>query len=80
MKLEDEEIKPPFPISWYPNDCAWQINCPKRKLRKIPELAVFHKWLIGESEIGTITRQEAVSMIPPLMLQVHDTDKVYIFI
>lgn len=81
--LEDEEVKAPFPICWYPNECGWQvfiiyiqINCPKRKLRKIPELARFHKWLIGESEIGTITRQEAVSMIPPLMLQVNDSDVV----
>ncbi len=33
--------------------------------------AEFHKWLTGLMESGNITRQEAVSMLPPLFLDVH---------
>ncbi|KAI5389171.1 hypothetical protein KIW84_074719 [Lathyrus oleraceus] len=40
-------------------------------LRKNQSLKRFHEFLKIENEIGNITRQEAVSMVPPLFLNVH---------
>ncbi|RZC12937.1 tRNA (cytosine(34)-C(5))-methyltransferase isoform C [Glycine soja] len=41
------------------------------QLRKNQTLERFHEFLKLENEIGNITRQEAVSMVPPLFLDVH---------
>ena len=35
-----------------------------------------HKLVIAENEAGAITRQEAVSMIPPLLLDVQPHHRV----
>lgn len=40
-------------------------------LAPLPSQAEFHGWLTGNMESGNITRQEAVSMLPPLFLDVH---------
>lgn len=75
----------------YPKGLAWQLNVPKRALRKSPEFKKFHSFLVFETEVvrshrpvycthddslnacskGNITRQEAVSMLPPLFLDVE---------
>jgi len=39
-------------------------------LKKASEFAEFHSWLVTETGVGNISRQEAVSMIPPLLLDV----------
>ena len=49
--------------------------CPKlefsrTEVRKFPQLAGFHQWMIAEAEAGHITRQELVSMIPTLLMDV----------
>lgn len=36
-----------------------------------PTQAEFHGWLTSNMESGNITRQESVSMLPPLFLDVH---------
>lgn len=69
--FEDQLIPPPVPISWYPKGLAWQLNVPKKALRKSPEFKRFHSFLVFETEVGNITRQEAVSMLPPLFLDVE---------
>lgn len=69
--FEDQLIPPPVPISWYPKGLAWQLNVPKKALRKSPEFKRFHSFLVFETEVGNITRQEAVSMLPPLFLGVE---------
>jgi len=61
----------PEPIKWYPNGLGWQIPTSRTELRKSAETAAFHKFLVSETEIGNICRQEAVSMIPPLLLNVE---------
>ena len=75
----------------YPKGLAWQLNVPKKALRKSPEFKKFHSFLVFETEVvrshrpiycthddslnvcskGNITRQEAVSMLPPLFLDVE---------
>jgi multisite-specific tRNA:(cytosine-C5)-methyltransferase len=41
------------------------------QLRKNQMLERIHEFLKQENEIGNITRQEAVSMVPPLFLDVQ---------
>lgn len=57
-------------LAWYPNGCAYKLGTDKRNIRKVPRLEGLHKWLKKHTESGNITRQEAVSMVPPLALDV----------
>ncbi|KAF9944773.1 hypothetical protein BGZ70_004354, partial [Mortierella alpina] len=62
---------PPRPLAWYPDDLGWHYDVPRTLLKKSKEYAKFHQFLVAETEVGNISRQEAVSMIPPLLLDVH---------
>ncbi|PIN09085.1 tRNA cytosine-5-methylases and related enzymes of the NOL1/NOP2/sun superfamily [Handroanthus impetiginosus] len=66
--IEVDAIKP---LPWYPENLAWQSNFSRNQLRKNQTLERFHEFLKLENEIGNITRQEAVSMVPPLFLDVR---------
>ncbi|KAG0524781.1 hypothetical protein BDA96_07G241000 [Sorghum bicolor] len=59
------------PLPWYPCNLAWHLNFSRKELRKNQALESFHEFLKHESEVGNITRQEAVSMVPPLFLNVQ---------
>jgi len=59
------------PLPWYPGNLAWHLNFSRKELRKNQALESFHEFLKHESEVGNITRQEAVSMVPPLFLNVR---------
>ncbi|KAF9459139.1 cytosine-5--methyltransferase [Collybia nuda] len=76
VTFEDQKIPPPVQIPWYPDGLAWQFNVPKKVLRKSPEFKKFHSFLVFETEVGNISRQEAVSMLPPLFLDVEPHHKV----
>lgn len=67
---ESKEHKPPFPLKWYPGQLAFQIDLPKRVIKKDPVYAAVQEFLVAENEVGNISRQEAVSMVPPLFLDV----------
>ncbi|CAG8476667.1 3456_t:CDS:2 [Acaulospora colombiana] len=54
----------------YPDELGWQHSAPRMIIKKEPEFQTFHRWLVSETEVGNISRQEAVSMIPPLLLDV----------
>ncbi|KAG6821132.1 hypothetical protein H0H93_006471 [Arthromyces matolae] len=69
--FEDQKIPPPVQIQWYPDGLAWHFNVPKKVLRKSPEFKKFHSFLVFETEVGNVSRQEAVSMLPPLFLEVE---------
>lgn len=43
----------------------------KTVIRKFPPFAAFQKFLVSETTVGNISRQEVVSMIPPLLMDVH---------
>lgn len=68
--FEGEKVDPPFPISWYPDQLAWAMDTPKKVVRRYPPFASFQKFLVSETSVGNISRQEAVSMIPPLLMDV----------
>ncbi len=59
----------PINMDWFTS--AWQINCSKSDLKKTPSYKKFHTFLQNETSTGNISRQEAVSMIPPLFLDVQ---------
>jgi multisite-specific tRNA:(cytosine-C5)-methyltransferase len=71
MKFDGQNVEPPMPITWYPNQLAYYMTTPKNVIRKFPPFAAFQKFLVSETAVGNISRQEAVSMIPPLLLDVQ---------
>ena len=65
------------PIQWYPrNGMAWRINAEKTKFRRDPSLHELRRLLIRFTAMGTLSRQEEVSMIPVLLLDVAACDLV----
>ncbi|KAI8811757.1 S-adenosyl-L-methionine-dependent methyltransferase [Cladochytrium replicatum] len=71
FESEGVMVPAPTPIPWYPNEMAWHWTCPRNMFRKSPALGDFHEFLHAENETGNISRQEAVSMIPVLFLDVQ---------
>lgn len=47
------------------------MTTPKNVVRRFPPFASFQKFLVAETEVGNISRQEVVSMIPPLLTDVR---------
>ncbi|GAA6012735.1 hypothetical protein JCM10207_005344 [Rhodosporidiobolus poonsookiae] len=71
LEYEGKKLQPPQPLAWYPQQFAWQLPVPKQALRKNEEMKKFQHFLVYETDAGNISRQEAVSMIPPLLLDVQ---------
>lgn len=71
ISVDGTVADPPRPLAWYPDDLGWHYDVPRTLLKKSPEYAKFHQFLVAETEVGNISRQEAVSMIPPLLLDVQ---------
>ena len=74
--IEGVPIPKPLPLAWYPNQLAWQVNVGRTAMRKSPEIKKLQNFLVAETEIGNVSRQEAVSMLPPLLLDVQPGHKV----
>ncbi|KAL6656177.1 hypothetical protein ACP70R_007003 [Stipagrostis hirtigluma subsp. patula] len=71
-EVSDEHEKDAIrPLPWYPGNLAWHLNFSRMELRRNQALESFHEFLKRENEVGNITRQEAVSMVPPLFLNVQ---------
>ncbi|EMG48732.1 hypothetical protein G210_0651 [Candida maltosa Xu316] len=68
--FEDVDLTPKN-IDFYPDNLGWQINVSKSVIKKYKECAKTQRFLVIETEVGNISRQEAVSMIPPLLLDVQ---------
>ncbi|KAI9848788.1 MAG: hypothetical protein M1838_000369 [Thelocarpon superellum] len=68
---EGEKVDPPFVIPWYPDELAWAMTTPKNIVRRHPPFASFQRFLVSETSVGNISRQEAVSMIPPLLMDIR---------
>ena len=69
-------LPPPRPLAWFPDSGAWQLGCSVKKLRRTPALKPLHSFIVQETEAGNISRQETVSMLPPIMLSVESHHKV----
>ncbi|XP_046386703.1 tRNA (cytosine(34)-C(5))-methyltransferase isoform X2 [Ischnura elegans] len=68
--------KRPKCIPWYPDQLAWQLQLTRKDIRRSEAYVRLHNFLISETECGSISRQEVVSMIPPLVLDVKPHHKV----
>ena len=62
---------PPTPLPWYPDNMAFYLPMSKADLRRLPFARAFRQWLMDAFAMGNLNRQEAVSMIPPLLLDVQ---------
>jgi 16S rRNA C967 or C1407 C5-methylase (RsmB/RsmF family) len=58
-------------VPWYPDELAWWMTTPKNVVRKFPPFSAFHKFLVSETTVGNISRQEVVSMIPPCLMDLR---------
>ncbi|KAI3357995.1 hypothetical protein L3Q82_003020 [Scortum barcoo] len=76
VDIEGQKIEAPQALSWYPDEQAWHTNMSRKIIRKSPLLEKFHQFLVSETESGNISRQEAVSMIPPLLLKIEPHHKI----
>jgi multisite-specific tRNA:(cytosine-C5)-methyltransferase len=47
------------------------MTTPKNIVRRYPPFAAFQKYLVSETSVGNISRQEVVSMIPPLLMDIE---------
>ncbi|KAL7627590.1 tRNA (cytosine-5-)-methyltransferase ncl1 [Parahypoxylon ruwenzoriense] len=70
-RYDGEPVQAPQPVPWYPDQLAYSMNTPKHVIRKFPPFAAFQKFLVSETSVGNISRQELVSMIPPLLMDVE---------
>lgn len=71
IEYEGKNVELPQAVPWYPDNLAWSMTTPKNVVRKFPPFSAFQKYLVSETSVGHITRQEVVSMIPPLLLDVR---------
>ncbi|CAK7212435.1 tRNA (cytosine-5-)-methyltransferase ncl1 [Sporothrix bragantina] len=69
-EYEGHPVSPPQAVPWYPDNLAWWMTTSKTVIRKFPPFAAFQKFLVSETTVGNISRQEVVSMIPPLLMDV----------
>ncbi|KAG7500215.1 tRNA (cytosine(34)-C(5))-methyltransferase [Solea senegalensis] len=76
LEIDGQKIEAPQALCWYPDDQAWHTNMSRKIIRKSPLLEKFHQFLVSETESGNISRQEAVSMIPPLLLKIESHHKI----
>ncbi|KAL2635588.1 hypothetical protein R1flu_007067 [Riccia fluitans] len=76
IEVDGQMLEPIKQLEWYPGQLAWTLNFSRMELRKEPILERIHEFLKQENEIGSITRQEAVSMLPPLFLKVEPHHRV----
>ncbi|KAK5653884.1 hypothetical protein OQA88_7809 [Cercophora sp. LCS_1] len=71
IKHDDILVDPPKSVPWYPDSLAWWMTTPKNVIRKFPPFSAFQKFLVSETSVGNISRQEVVSMIPPLLMDLR---------
>lgn len=76
IEIENEKIEVPRPIEFYPDGMAYQFNVSKSVLRKNEVFAQLQRFLVVENAAGNVSRQEAVSMVPPLFMDIKSHHKV----
>ena len=74
LKPESRMIAPARKIEYIPH--AYQLSLDRQTIRRNTSLNEFHDWLKVQTQAGFVTRQETVSMIPPVVLNVEAHHKV----
>lgn len=75
-QTDESKVTPPRSFPWYPNGLAWELNFTRQDIRRSEQLNRLHNFLVTETNSGNISRQEAVSMLPLLVLDVHSHHKI----
>ncbi|XP_031781807.1 tRNA (cytosine(34)-C(5))-methyltransferase isoform X1 [Nasonia vitripennis] len=70
-----KEVKPHC-LPFYPENLGWQLQLTRKDIRRSEAFFRLHNFLIAETNSGNISRQEVVSMVPPLVLDVKPWHKV----
>ena len=65
------DVVVPRHLPWYPGRLAYQLNVTRKEIRRQEIYFRLHNFLVAETESGSISRQETVSMLPPLVLGVQ---------
>lgn len=76
IHVNGKEMAPIKRLEFFQGGHAYQMAIDRHTLRKDSSLAEFHELMKTHTEAGTITRQETVSMIPPVVLGVQPHHKV----
>ncbi|KAG0660905.1 hypothetical protein C6P45_001453 [Maudiozyma exigua] len=71
IEYEGIPVEEPKELKWYHRSMAWQIDVPKRVMRKNDSFKRTQRCLVLETNAGNISRQEAVSMVPPLLMDIE---------
>ncbi|KAL8637446.1 MAG: hypothetical protein Q9228_005280, partial [Teloschistes exilis] len=71
IEYDGAKVEPPTAIPWFPHQLAWQMTTPKSVVRKFGPFKSFQQFLVSETSVGNISRQEIVSMIPPLLMDIR---------
>lgn len=74
LKTETKMIAPATRINYVPH--AYQLSLDRQTIRRNTSLNGFHEWLKVQTQAGFVTRQETVSMIPPVVLNPEPHHKV----
>ncbi|KAL3860582.1 hypothetical protein ACJMK2_010684 [Sinanodonta woodiana] len=74
-KVDGKLIEPKC-LHWYPDELAWEVDLSRKEIRHNDALKRLHEFLISETESGNISRQEAVSMLPPLLMDIKPHHKI----
>lgn len=74
--IEGKEVEAPKPLDFYPGRLAYQFHVSKEVIRKNEAFAKLQRFLIVETDAGHISRQEAVSMVPPLFMNIESHHSV----
>merc|ERR1719231_1110353 len=77
--LTDDNQNPiplPYALPWYPSGLAFQYDTEIRALSKLPEFQKLKEFLFHCSETGNVIRQEAVSLLPVLFLDIQHDSKI----
>lgn len=69
-------VEKPTALPWYPEGLAFHFGASRKSLRTSSLTKHLKHFLTHETEIGNVSRQEAVSMVPPLLLDVESHHKV----
>ena len=60
------------PLSWFPGGLGWQLDTPRQELIALRAMCrELRQFLEAQCSVGRVNRQEAVSMLPPLLLDVR---------
>jgi 16S rRNA C967 or C1407 C5-methylase (RsmB/RsmF family) len=74
LVAETKMIAPAKKLSYIPH--AYQLSLDRQTIRRNTNLSGFHEWLKIQTQAGFVTRQETVSMIPPVVLNAEPHHKI----